>query len=58
MLLIEKKYFIRNDRATILYWVNLWLKPVSATGARMEPPYHAYVNVILGNIPPQHIGAV
>ena len=34
MLLIQKKY----DRPTILYGVNLWLKPISATAARMESP--------------------
>ena len=38
MFLIKKNLFFRFDRPTILYVVNLWLIPISATAARMELP--------------------
>ena len=52
MLLILKNYVFRYDRPTILYGVNLWLKPISTTAARMELPsvIVTLVTIRLGDI--------
>ena len=55
LLILKKKYFLRYDRPTILYGVNLWLKPISAAATTECKPSAI---ATLGIIRPEDIGVL